>query len=131
MQLSEIWKKHDTFFVVPRHKSSEDLGFRTHNITDPHRNPLLYIIVFLQSLTIFLKERPDVIITNGGGLVLPMSYMAKMFRRKILFMESFSRVNTRSITGRMMYPIADVFLVQWKTLLKKYGPKARYGGRVF
>ena len=131
MQLRDLWKKHDTFFVVPKHKSSENLGFRTRFITDPFRNPLLYVIVFLQSLSIFLKEKPNVIITNGGGLVVPMCYIAKLFRRKIVFIESFSRVKTPSITGKMLYRIADLFLVQWEYLLNVYGKKARYGGRVF
>ncbi|MFQ6010410.1 MAG: PssD/Cps14F family polysaccharide biosynthesis glycosyltransferase [Candidatus Aenigmatarchaeota archaeon] len=131
MQLKKLWKRYDVYFVVPKHESSKNLGYRSHYIKDPFRNPLYYIITILQSFGIFLKERPDAVITNGGGLVVPMCYIAKLFRKKIVFIESFSRVKTRSVTGRVLYPIADLFLVQWRALLKKYGPKAKYGGSVF
>jgi len=60
-----------------------------------------------------------------------MSYLGGFLGKKIVFIESLSRVKNPSLTGKFLYPISDLFLVQWKSLLKKYGSKAKYGGKVF
>ena len=39
-------------------------------------------------------------------------------------------VNSGSLTGRLVYPFADLFLVQWKALQQIY-PKAIYVGGIF
>ena len=51
-------------------------------------------------------------------------------RKKIIYIESFARVDNASLTGKLFYKIADVFIVQWEELLKIY-PKAIYGGGIF
>ncbi len=88
------------------------------------------IFAFATSIKIFVREWPQVIITTGGGATLPLCYLGKLFRRKIVFLESLARVYNPSGTGKLVYPIADIFLVQWEPLLKKYGKKAQYWGRV-
>jgi len=104
---------------------------KVYFIKDPIRNPFYFGLTFIQSFFIFFKEKPDVIITTGGGIAIPISFLGKLMRKKIGFIESSSRVKTPSLTGKILYPIADLFLVQWKCLLKRYGKKARYEGRVF
>jgi hypothetical protein len=47
-----------------------------------------------------------------------------------VFIESFSRINSPSMTGRIIFRIADLFIVQWRGLLKFYGAKAIYGGEL-
>ena len=59
-----------------------------------------------------------------------MCYIAKMFRKKIIFIETLANRDTRTMAGRMVYPIADYFLVQWENMLKLY-PKAIYSGFIF
>lgn len=132
LQLEELWGRYDSFFVTHKKEITRDLPKRhkTYFIKDPGRNPLYFLINFLQSFFTLLTEKPNIIITNGGGVAVPMSYLGKLFGKKIIFIESFSRVENPSVTGKLLYPIADLFLVQWKFLLKKYGPKAKYGGRV-
>ena len=49
---------------------------------------------------------------------------------KIIFIETFAKINTPSLTGRAVYPIADVFYIQWPEL-KSYYPKARYVGKLY
>jgi hypothetical protein len=50
--------------------------------------------------------------------------------RKVIYIESFSRINRPSLAGRLGYLVADLFIVQWKPLLKFY-KKAKYGGTIF
>lgn len=132
LRLENLWKNYDSFYVTQKKKISIDLQkkCKTYFIKDPVRNPFSFILNFLQSSLIFLSENPDMIITTGGGIALSMCYVGKLLGKKVVFIESLSRVENPSLTGRILYPIADLFLVQWKYLLKKYGPKAKYWGSV-
>ena len=77
-----------------------------------------------------MKEKPDVVITTGALVAFPICLIAKIFGKHIIYIESFARVNSRSLTGRLLYPISDLFLVQWEEMLKFY-PKAKYVGGIF
>ena len=59
-----------------------------------------------------------------------MCYIAKLFRSKVIFIETFANRNTKTLSGRLVYPIADTFIVQWEEMLKLY-PKAIYGGWIY
>ena len=75
-------------------------------------------------------EKPDFIITTGALIAFPFCVFAKMRSVKVIYIESFARVNNQSLTGKLVYPLADLFLVQWESLLKLY-PKAKYVGGIF
>jgi UDP-N-acetylglucosamine:LPS N-acetylglucosamine transferase len=79
---------------------------------------------------ILLRERPDVLISLGAEIAIPFFYLAKLFNIKTLFIESWCRISTLSKTGKLLYPIADEFWVQWPQLLSVAGPKAHYKGAV-
>ena len=59
-----------------------------------------------------------------------MCYLGKIFGSKIIYIETFANRNTKTATGRLIYPIADLFIVQWKEMLKIY-PKAVLGGSIY
>jgi UDP-N-acetylglucosamine:LPS N-acetylglucosamine transferase len=103
------------------------IKFKYHTITDPRRNPLRLAITFFQTLYILLKERPDVIISTGAGVTLSACYLGKLFGCKLIYVECAAQVTEPSWTGRLVYPITDLFIVQWRTLLKFY-PRSKYGG---
>lgn len=86
-------------------------------------------INFFQSFLIFLKERPDAIISSGPGTAITISFIGKMFGSKIIFIESWSRVRTPSGSGKIVYLFSDLFFVQWESLKKCY-PKAVFAGRL-
>jgi len=78
-----------------------------------------------------LKYRPSIILTNGGGeLSIPFSYLGKLLGAKVVFIETISRVKTKSKAARAIYPIANVFLVQWEKNISMYGKKAKYWGSI-
>jgi UDP-N-acetylglucosamine:LPS N-acetylglucosamine transferase len=76
------------------------------------------------------SERPQVILSLGAEIALPFFYLGKLLRIKTIFIESWCRVENLSLTGRLVYPVADVFWVQWPGLLHAARPKARYHGAV-
>lgn len=83
-----------------------------------------------KSLKVMIKEKPNVIISTGALSTIPVCIIAKIARKKIIYIESFARVDTPSMTGKLMYKIADLFLVQWEEMLSFY-PKAKYVGGIF
>jgi len=95
------------------------------------RERITWLKTIFIALRILLKERPDVLISTGGGeIAIPFCYVGKLLGAKVIFIETLARVTTRSAAGKLIYPLADLFLVQWETLLKKYGKKAQYWGNV-
>lgn len=130
-QISEAYENFNHFFVTFKRVDTEGLK-NVYYIEDPKRNPLSLIKNFFQSIRILLKESPDVIITTGAGVVVPFCYLSKFLKRtKIIYLELFCKIEKPSLTGRLLYPISDIFLVQWEELIEKYGRKAAFKGRVF
>ncbi len=102
-------------------------GEEVYYIADPHVSLFLYLKNTLQSLSILIRKRPKVVISNGAGIALATCLLAKLAGSKLVFVENGARVTTPSRTGKLVYRFADLFIVQWKPMLKHY-PKAVYGG---
>lgn len=131
LRLLPILKKYKVFVVTFEKTPLKGLlkGLKTYLIENPQRNPFRYIMSTPKFLTILIKEKPDVVITTGAGIAVPICLFAKyFFGSKIIFIESFSRIYEPSSTGKLLYKHADLFIVQWPKALKKYGKKAIYGG---
>lgn len=82
----------------------------------------LFINCF-KELFIYIRFRPNVIVTTGAHTAGPMCCIGKIFGSKIIFIESFANMTSKTVTGSLVYPFADVFIVQWPSM-KKYYPKA-------
>ncbi len=96
--------------------------------------PLLYLSLFchlFECFQIFMKEKPDVIFSTGSEIAVVPFYSGKiLFRMKTVFLETVTRFQMPSKTARWVYPVSDLFLVQWEELLKYFGPKAKCAGRI-
>lgn len=130
LQLEEVFRDHEYFFATFRREDTQGLPGRVYYLVDPKRNPLKLLLNLFQALRVVLRERPSAVITTGAGVVVPLCYFARLLGARIIYIESLARITSRSISGLLLYPIADLFFVQWKQLLGKYGNKARYGGKV-
>lgn len=86
------------------------------------------IFLFFKAIKIIKKKKIDILISAGPGISIPFFYAGKLLGKKLIFIESWSRVTSKSISGKLIYPISDLFFVQWEENLKNY-PKALYRGR--
>jgi beta-1,4-N-acetylglucosaminyltransferase len=83
----------------------------------------MYAICY--ALLIVLYERPDLVLMNGPGTCLPIAISTFLSRvlglslGRIVFVESFCRVKSLSLTGKILETlgIVDLFLVHWPELL--------------
>jgi beta-1,4-N-acetylglucosaminyltransferase len=102
---------------------------RVYYVRGYENNPLNGISIVCRELAIMLKERPDAVISTGAEVAVPALYMARfLFRRPTVHVECSAQVVNPSRTGRFVYPVVDLFLVQWEGLLRQYGKKAVYRG---
>lgn len=79
---------------------------------------------------ILRKEKPDVIISSGAAVAVPFFYLGKLFGAKTIYIEVFDRIDSPTLTGKLVYPVTDKFIVQWEELKKVY-PKAINLGGIF
>lgn len=135
MCLKAIADEHDTVYITEdggqaRDSSLENL-YRLPQINRRQKDfPWRFLKLMFAAGKIMLRERPDFIVTTGALISFPFCVYAKLMKAKVIYIETFARVNDRSLTGRLVYPIADLFLVQWESLLELY-PKAKYVGGIF
>jgi beta-1,4-N-acetylglucosaminyltransferase len=85
--------------------------------------------------------QPHLIVTNGPGTCVPIVYCAFILRClfslvdlvrsgggnsssrilfRTIFIESLCRVKTLSLSGKLVYPIVDSFVVHWPSLVERY-----------
>ena len=135
MCLRPIAEEHDTFYVTEAGGQANDSSLENiYLVPQINRRQKDFLWQFLKLLItarkILLREKPDVVITTGALISFPFCLLAKLLGAKVIYIETFARVKDRSLTGRLVYPFADLFLVQWESLLEFY-PKAIYVGGVF
>lgn len=124
-------KKYDffyfTFFV--KHLKKTLKKYRVYFTINPKRGPIKFLKVIFDSIKVLLKEKPNVIISTGAGVTVPLCLLGKFFfRTKLIYVECSAQVYKPSYAGRVLYWFADMFFVQWPFLAKVYGKKAVYGG---
>ncbi|MBU7494726.1 PssD/Cps14F family polysaccharide biosynthesis glycosyltransferase [Lactiplantibacillus pentosus] len=76
------------------------------------------------------KERPDLIISSGAAVAVPFFYIGRLFGAKTIYIEVFDRIDKPTITGRLVYPVTNRFIVEWEDMKKVY-PKAINLGSIF
>jgi beta-1,4-N-acetylglucosaminyltransferase len=84
----------------------------------------------LQAAFALARLHPDVVLTTGPAVAVPVSLIAKLVRARIIYIESCSRIQHLSTTGKIMRYLADLYFVQWEELLPAV-PKAVFAGRLF
>lgn len=132
LQLMDAFEGHEVFFATYHSLREEQVqgvarAYFTQNMGASVFNMVKGLPWVLQVLW---KERPDLIVSMGAEIAIPFFYVAKVLGIRTIFIESWCRITDLSGTGKLVYPVADLFLVQWPQLLSKCGKKAMYKGAV-
>lgn len=83
-----------------------------------------------RAIRILLKERPNLIISTGAAVAVPFFWIGKLLGAKTIYIEVFDRIDKPTLSGKLCYPVADKFIVQWPEMKKVY-PKAIDLGSIF
>lgn len=87
------------------------------------------------SFPLIHRVKPDLVLCNGPGTCIPICISALLLgilgvkKVIIVYVESICRVETLSLSGKILFHLSDHFIVQWPTLKEKY-PKSVYLGRI-
>ena len=135
MCLKKIADENDAFFVTEEGGQAADSTLeRLYTVRQLNRKEKGFLLHFVSLMgrasAILRREKPEVVITTGALIAYPFCLLQKLRGGKVVYIESFARVHNASLTGKLVYPIADLFLVQWEEMTKVY-PKARYVGGIF
>lgn len=142
LQLSPCFKNYNYTLITERTKSN--MGLRKKHPKRVHyiipgtyttfKAKLLYPFILLLncfiSLFYMIRFMPSVVVTTGAHNAGPMCCLAKLFRKKVIFIETFANSSSPTKAGKLVYKFADHFIVQWEDM-KKYYPDAIYGGWIF
>ena len=134
-RLKEIRDAYDCFLFTERGNFSElDFCDKVYYVRQINRKEKRFIIhfikLFVESAKIIQEEQPDCIISTGALATFPICLIGRLMKKKIIFIESFARVDGSSLTGKLMKKVANLYIVQWEELLQ-FVPNAVYGGGIF
>lgn len=129
--LKDFWEEYDRFWVtfdkddansVLEYEKKYYCYFPTNrNIKNLFKNTIL-------AIKVLKKEKPDLIISSGAAVAVPFFYIGKLFGAKTVYLEVFDRIDSPTVTGKLVKPVTDKFLVQWEELEKIYKNSKNIGG---
>lgn len=135
MMLKPLMDKYESFIVTEKTgysviKDSRKLYYLSQ--VNRHEKTFVFkmIINFIKTFFIFIKEKPDVVISTGALATIPMCVVCKLFRKKVIFIESFAKVTSPTLTGKLVYKFADQFYIQWEQMKEHY-PNAIFKGGIY
>ena len=135
LMLKPLMEKYESFLITEKttYKAEvkDERMYYLHQVNRKEWSfPFEMIGNSCKSLFIFIKERPDVVITTGVLAMIPICLLAKVFGKKLIYIESFAKVTSPTETGKLMYKYADQFYVQWPQMKEIY-PNALYLGGIY
>lgn len=139
MQLRPLFNKYNYYIITEKDKSTIDfkkiynkkiLYLKYGTRKNHFKYPLIFLFNCFKSFYLYIKIRPKYIVTTGTHTAVPICYLGKLFGSKIIFIETFANRYTKTLSGKLIYPISNLFIVQWEEMLKLY-PKAVFGGSIF
>ena len=131
--LKPFWQEKDRFWVTFDKEDARSLldGERMIPCYYPTNRSLKALVInsFL-AWRVLRTEKPDLIISTGAAAAVPFFYLGKLFGAKTMYIEVFDRIDKPTLTGKLVYPVTDCFVVQWEEMKQVY-PKAVNLGSIF
>ncbi len=131
--LKPFWENKDRFWVTFDKEDANSILkdeklYHCHFPTN--RNVRALIKNTFLAIKVLRKERPDLIVSTGAAVAIPFFWIGKLMGSKTIYIEVFDRIDASTLTGRIVYPVSDKFIVQWDEMKKVY-PKAINLGSIF
>ena len=131
IQLKEWWQDKERFWVTFDKEDSRSIlkNERKYWCYFPTNRNIKNLIknTFL-SIKILIKEKPDLIVSTGAAPAIPFFYIGKLLGAKVIYIEVYDRIDKPTITGKLVHPISDLFILQWEEQKKFYSKGQVLGG---
>lgn len=135
LMLKPLMEKYESFVITEetayksRVKGQKMYYMKQVNRKEKSFIPRMIINTF-RALKIYRKEQPDIVICTGVLAMIPICLIAKLYGKKLVYIESFAKVTSATKTGMFLYKYADQFYVQWPQMKDIY-PDAIYLGGIY
>ena len=135
MMLKPLMQKYDSILLTEKTDYDVTIDFvRTFYVRQINRKEIFFPFKIIENafkcLFLILREKPDVMITTGVLAMIPCALLMKAFGKKLIYIESFAKVTSQTLSGKLLYKYADQFYVQWEEMLAFY-PNAIYKGGIY
>lgn len=139
MQLKKIFKMaemYNTTIITEKNEVSTDYKkkYKMRYLIQQERKEFSFIFKFIYNIIKgcidILINNPDVTISTGAGATTFICLFTKILGGKVIFIESFAKVNSPTVTGKIVYKFADEFYIQWEEMKKVY-PDSNYEGGIY
>jgi UDP-N-acetylglucosamine:LPS N-acetylglucosamine transferase len=117
------WERHDRMWVTFKKLDSRSLlagervAWAHHPTTRNLPNLVRNLLLAWRQLRSF---RPDVVVSSGAGVAFPFFLIARLLGQKTVYVEVYDRIDSATVTGRLCYPISNLFLLQWEEQRRSY-----------
>jgi UDP-N-acetylglucosamine:LPS N-acetylglucosamine transferase len=121
--LKPFWNSKERFWVTFDKEDAKSLlkNEKMYSCYYPTNRSLKALIKNTKiALKVLKKEKPDLIISSGAAVAVPFFYLGKLFGAKLIYIEVFDRIGKPTLTGKIVYPIVDKFIVQWEEQKQVY-----------
>lgn len=128
--LKPFWDNRERFWVTFDKEDARSLlkDEKMYSCYYPTNRSLKALIKnTVVALRVLCKEKPDLIISSGAAIAVPFFYLGKLFGAKLIYIEVFDRIDKPTMTGKLVYPIADKFIVQWEEQKQVYKKAVNLG----
>ena len=119
--LKPFWSENERFWVTFDKEDARSI-LKDEKIYPCHfptnRNLKNLVKNTFLAIKVLKKEKPDVIISSGAAVAVPFFYIGKLFGAKTVYIEVFDRIDKPTVTGKLVYPVTDKFIVQWEEMKK-------------
>ena len=135
LMLKPLMEKYESFVITEETTYKVQINNeKTYYLKQVNRKEKSFlprmVVNSLESFRVFLKEQPDAVICTGVLAVLPVCLIAKIAGKKLIYIESFAKVTSPTLSGKLLYRFADQFYVQWEQMLQIY-PRAIFLGGIY
>jgi UDP-N-acetylglucosamine:LPS N-acetylglucosamine transferase len=122
-RVAKAWAGYSTFWITSTEVVRQALSGdgEVYVVGECNREHLgRLVLVFFRCLQAIIKEKPNVVISTGAAPGCVAAFLGKLRGAKVVWLDSITNVEHLSLSGRMVRPFADLFLVQWPELTAKY-----------
>ena len=128
--LKPFWKNKERFWVTFDKADAQSLleGEKMYPCYFPTNRNIKNLIrnTFL-AIKVLRKEKPNLIISSGAAVAVPFFWLGKLFGAKTIYIEVFDRIDKSTLTGKLVYPVTDRFIVQWDEMKEVYKKSENLG----
>lgn len=135
MMLRPLMEKYEGYVVTEKIGYDVKIGkFPVKYVLPINRTDKTFFLKFLYNIIvsffIIMFNKPNYIISTGALAAVPLMIWTKIFGGKVIYIESFAKINSPNISGKIAYKFADQFYVQWESM-KEFYPNAIYKGGIY